>query len=48
MASHGIKIEDLGPYNWNTGSMQIIWRDSTTGKLHGVTDHRRLGYAEGF
>lgn len=48
MTSHGIKIEDLGPYNWHTGSMQIIWRDSTTGKLHGVTDHRRLGYAEGF
>jgi gamma-glutamyltranspeptidase/glutathione hydrolase len=48
MAAHGIKIRDLGPYNWHTGSMQIIWRDSESGRLHGVTDPRRLGYAAGF
>lgn len=24
--------------------MQIVWRDSATGRLHGVTDPRRLGY----
>jgi len=48
MSSHGIKIEDLGPYNWHTGSIQIIWRDAKTAKLHGVTDPRRLGHAAGF
>jgi gamma-glutamyltranspeptidase/glutathione hydrolase len=48
MASRGIKMEELGDYNWHTGSMQIIWRDPRTGKLHGVTDPRRLGHAAGF
>lgn len=48
LASRGIKIKDLGCYNWHTGSVQIIWRDPTTGKLHGVTDPRRLGYAAGY
>ncbi len=48
MAAAGIKVKELGDYNWHTGSMQIVWRDSTTGKLHGVTDPRRLGYAAGF
>ena len=48
LMSHGIKLEDIGPYNWHTGSIQIIWRDPKTGKLHGVTDPRRLGYAAGF
>ena len=48
LKARGIKIEDLGPYNWHTGSMQIVWRDPDTGKLHGVTDPRRLGLAKGF
>jgi gamma-glutamyltranspeptidase/glutathione hydrolase len=48
LKKRGIKISDLGRYNWHTGSVQIIWRDQTTGKLHGVTDPRRLGYAAGF
>jgi gamma-glutamyltranspeptidase/glutathione hydrolase len=48
MAARGIKIKDLGPYNWHTGSMQIVWRDEATGRLHGVTDPRRLGYAAGY
>lgn len=48
MAARGIKIRDLGQYSWNTGSMQIIWRDEASGKLHGVTDPRRLGLAAGF
>jgi gamma-glutamyltranspeptidase/glutathione hydrolase len=48
LASRGIKIKDLGRYNWHTGSMQIVWRDTKTGKLHGVTDPRRLGYVAGF
>ena len=48
MAARGIRIKDLGPYSWNTGSMQIIWRDAVTGKLHGVTDPRRRGFAAGF
>ena len=48
MAQRGIKIKDLGAYNWNTGSMQIIWRDAASGKLHGVTDSRRLGRVAGF
>jgi gamma-glutamyltranspeptidase/glutathione hydrolase len=48
LTSRGIKIRDLGRYNWHTGSMQIVWRDAETGKLHGVTDPRRLGYTAGF
>jgi gamma-glutamyltranspeptidase/glutathione hydrolase len=48
MKARGIKVEELGPYNWHTGSMQIIWRDLETGKLHGVSDPRRLGHAAGF
>jgi gamma-glutamyltranspeptidase len=35
-------------YNWHTGSMQIVWRDLDTGKLHGVTDPRRLGVVLGY
>ena len=48
MKAHGIKLVDLGPYLWHTGSMQIVWRDPATGKLNGVTDPRRLGVAAGF
>jgi gamma-glutamyltranspeptidase/glutathione hydrolase len=48
MAASGIKMKELGDYTWHTGSMQIIWRDAATGKLHGVTDPRRLGFAAGF
>lgn len=46
--SRGIMIEDFGAYDWRTGSMQIIWRDANTGKLHGIADSRRLGQAMGF
>jgi gamma-glutamyltranspeptidase len=48
MASRGIKIKDIKDYNWHTGSFQIVWRDSKTGKLYGVSDPRRLGYADGY
>ncbi len=48
LRARGIRIQDLGPYNWHTGSMQIVWRDPETGRLHGVTDPRRLGLAKGF
>jgi len=48
LKARGIRIQDLGPYNWHTGSMQIVWRDPDTGKLHGVTDPRRLGLAKGY
>jgi gamma-glutamyltranspeptidase len=48
MAARGIKIQDMGNYNWHTGSMQIVWRDPATGKLHGVTDPRRLGVVLGY
>lgn len=48
LAARGIKIRDLGAYDWHTGSMQIVWRDAATGLLHGVTDPRRLGRAAGF
>lgn len=48
LAKRGVKIRDLGRYNWHTGSMQIVWRDAKTGKLHGVTDPRRLGFVAGF
>jgi gamma-glutamyltranspeptidase/glutathione hydrolase len=47
MAARGIKLQDMGPYNWHLGSMQVVWRDAA-GKLHGVTDPRRLGHAAGF
>ncbi|MCL4845394.1 MAG: gamma-glutamyltransferase [Acidobacteria bacterium] len=48
LRGRGIQVRDLGPYNWNTGSMQIVWRDLQTGKLRGATDPRRLGHAEGY
>jgi gamma-glutamyltranspeptidase/glutathione hydrolase len=48
MAQRGIPIREIGPYNWHTGSMQIVWRDRATARLHGVTDPRRLGRAAGF
>jgi gamma-glutamyltranspeptidase/glutathione hydrolase len=48
LAARGIKIEDLGDYNWHTGSMQIVWKDLETGKLHGATDPRRLGSIAGY
>ena len=44
----GLRLNDLGPYFWSTGSMQIIWRDPDTGRLHGATDPRRLGWADGY
>ena len=47
LASRGVRIQDLGPYNWHTGSIQLVWRDGA-GKLHGVTDPRRLGNVAGF
>lgn len=48
MASRGIRIQDIKDYNWNTGSFQIVWYDDKTGKLYGVSDPRRLGYAVGY
>ncbi|MBM3560283.1 MAG: hypothetical protein FJX53_10500 [Alphaproteobacteria bacterium] len=48
LTARGITVKDLGPYNWHTGSMQIVWRDQATGRLRGVTDPRRLGLAAGF
>ena len=47
MPIRGIAMEELGDYNWHTGSMQIIWR-SDDGRLHGVSDPRRLGHAAGY
>jgi gamma-glutamyltranspeptidase/glutathione hydrolase len=47
MAERGIAVNDIGEYNYHTGSMQIVWRDGK-GTLHGVTDPRRLGYAAGY
>ena len=44
----GLKLNDLGPYYWSTGSMQIVWRDEETGMLYGVSDPRRLGWPAGF
>ena len=44
----GIAVEDIGAFNYHTGSMQIVWRDAKTGQLHGVTDPRRLGLAAGY
>jgi len=47
LAARGIRINELGDFNFHTGSMQIVWKNPKTGKLHGVTDPRRLGYASG-
>ena len=46
--ARGLGLEDLGAYNYHTGSMQIVWRDPATGKLMGSTDQRRLGNAQGY
>lgn len=48
LEASGIRLHDLGDYNWHTGSMQIVWRDIDTGRLHGVSDPRRLGLASGY
>lgn len=48
LRARGFALEDLGPYNYHTGSMQIVWRDPKTGKFMGSTDARRLGNAQGF
>ena len=48
MADRGYNLVELAAYDWHFGSMQLIWRDPDSGKLHGVTDPRRLGYAKGF
>ena len=48
LRARGFALENLGPYNYHTGSMQIVWRDPKTGKLMGSTDARRLGNAQGF
>jgi len=48
MRESGITIKDMGDYNWRFGSMQIVWIDPETGRLHGVTDPRRLGKADGY
>ncbi len=47
MKKSGIKVTDLGAYNWHTGSMQIVWMGED-GKLHGATDPRRLGVVKGY
>jgi gamma-glutamyltranspeptidase/glutathione hydrolase len=47
MESRGFEIVDLTDFNWHVGSMQIVWRDED-GKLHGVSDPRRLGHAGGY
>ena len=48
LRARGFALEDLGAYNYHTGSMQIVWRDLKTGKLMGSTDARRLGNAQGY
>jgi gamma-glutamyltranspeptidase / glutathione hydrolase len=48
MRAAGIRVRELGDYNWRTGSMQIVWRDLESRGLHGVSDPRRLGHAAGY
>ncbi len=46
LEDRGLRIEDLGDFNYHTGSMQVVWRDGD-GRLHGISDSRRLGFAKG-
>ncbi|MFC1803077.1 gamma-glutamyltransferase [Thermoproteota archaeon] len=48
LAKLGVNVKLLEPYRWNMGSFQIVWKDKKSGLLKGVSDPRRLGYAEGF
>ncbi len=48
LASMGILLRPLEPYNTSMGSFQINWRDSETGLLNSCADPRRVGKASGF
>ena len=48
LAKLGVQTKPLGPYRWNMGSFQIVWKDKETGMFKGTSDPRRLGHAEGF
>jgi gamma-glutamyltranspeptidase len=43
----GVVVKPAGEYDWRMGSIQLIWRDQSSGKLGGVADPRRLGIADG-
>ena len=43
----GVVVKPAGEYDWRMGSIQLIWRDQSSGKLGGVADPRRLGIAYG-
>ena len=44
----GVVVKPAGEYDWRMGSIQLVWRDLSSGKLGGVADPRRLGKADGF
>ena len=48
LAAMGVKVHLSAPYNWHMGSIQLVVRDRDSGKLTGVADPRRAGYAAGF
>lgn len=48
MEAQGIIMHRSAPYNWHMGSIQLVVRDAKTGKLTGVADPRRGGYAAGY
>ena len=48
LAAFGISVLATAPYNWHFGSAQAVMRDEKTGRLIGVADPRRAGYAAGY
>lgn len=48
LKSYGIAVAAQPPYNWHFGSIQAIVRDPKTGRLTGVADARRGGFADGY
>jgi gamma-glutamyltranspeptidase/glutathione hydrolase len=48
LRAYGITVVPQPPYNWHFGSIQVVLRDPATGRLTGVADARRGGYADGY
>ncbi len=48
LAKYGIQVRPLPVYDYNMGSFQICWRDTSSGLLKSCADPRRAGKAEGY